>query len=230
MNSTFHCLEAKELKQIIPEDNDEPLVSLEDLGTTIICRHRGQRKHNFLKILIRQTVATKLQDVQRRLQTKYPDRQLVVVEGYRHPYIQEREFLYQFAKLSRQYLSMDVVELEEKVHQWVALPSVAGHPTGGAIDVTLAENGKEIDMSGAIADFSKPADLPTFASGLTRDQQANRLLLHDLMLEGGFAPFYGEWWHFSYGDREWAAFYAKGQTLYSPLYLPDDSFSGGGSN
>ena len=39
-------------------------------------------------------------------------------------------------------------------------------------------------------------DLPTFAQGLTVDQRDLRLLLHDLMLENGFAPFYGEWWHF----------------------------------
>lgn len=35
-------------------------------------------------------------------------------------------------------------------------------------------------------------------------QKENRFLLQDLMLLVGFAPYYGEWWHFSYGDREWA--------------------------
>jgi len=46
-----------------------------------------------------------------------------------------------------------------------------------------------------------------------------RLLLHDLMIEAGFAPYYGEWWHFSYGDAEWAAFYEKSKTLYSLLSM-----------
>ncbi|MDR3125675.1 MAG: hypothetical protein LBU20_01195 [Candidatus Nomurabacteria bacterium] len=27
------------------------------------------------------------------------------------------------------------------------------------------------------------------------------------MMSQGFAPYDGEWWHFSYGDREWAAWY-----------------------
>ena len=63
--------------------------------------------------------------------------------------------------------------------------------------------------------------MPTFAQGLTAAQRDLRLLLHDLMLENGFAPFY-ELWHFSYGDREWAAFYSRAKTVYSPLYLNDE--------
>ena len=38
------------------------------------------------------------------------------------------------------------------------------------------------------------------------------------MVAEGFAPFDGEWWHFSYGDREWAAFYGLSQTLYAHIY------------
>jgi D-alanyl-D-alanine dipeptidase len=37
------------------------------------------------------------------------------------------------------------------------------------------------------------------------------------MVAAGFAPFYGEWWHFSYGDREWAAVYGEPAALYGPL-------------
>ena len=58
--------------------------------------------------------------------------------------------------------------------------------------------------------------MATYAKGLTDEQIKNRKMLHDLMVEEGFAPFYGEWWHFSYGDREWAAFYDK-ETLYAPI-------------
>ena len=92
--------------------------------------------------MVRRAVAVKLQKVQRQLQTQYLARQLVVVEGYRHPYIQGWEFLQQFLMLARQYPTIDVAEIEERVNQWAALPSVAGHPTGGAVDVTLADNGQ----------------------------------------------------------------------------------------
>jgi zinc D-Ala-D-Ala dipeptidase len=72
-------------------------------------------------------------------------------------------------------------------------------------------------MGCGLGDFDDLALIPTFAPGLTDDQRANRALLHDAMVAAGFAPFYGEWWHFSYGDREWAAFYERPAALYGPL-------------
>jgi hypothetical protein len=45
------------------------------------------------------------------------------------------------------------------------------------------------------------------------------------MVACGFAPSYRKWWHFSYGDREWAAFYnTPSGSLYGPVdirLLPD---------
>lgn len=210
---------AKELKQMIGTENGEPLVSFEENQKSLICRQKIEGLLNPSKILVRQTVADKLHKVQMKLQKKYPNRLLVVIDGYRHPLVQEEGFLEQFAILARQHPAMNVQELVEKAHLLVALPSVAGHPTGGAVDVTLCEDGHEIDMGGGIGDITHEDLIPTFAQGLTPAQKENRLFLLDLMLEEGFAPFYGEWWHFSYGDREWAAIYSKPQTLYSPLYI-----------
>lgn len=147
----------------------------------------------FAHVWVRKTVAEKLGRIAG----------LIVAEGYRHPEEQERLFLQELL----------VHQNIEKAHQFIALPSVAGHPTGGAVDVTLP-----LDMGGSIKDFSQPEKLPTFSACITPCQAKNRKLLHDLMIGEGFAPFYGEWWHFSYGDREWAAFYGYPKTLYGPVF------------
>ena len=136
-----------------------------------------------------------------------------VKEGYRSPEKQERMFLEQFAKSGIQ----DLQERIEYTHTFVALPSVAGHPTGGAVDVTI----QGLDMGGEIADFSNPHLMPTYCETITKEQQSNRILLHDLMVSEGFAPFYGEWWHFSYGDKEWAAMHEKSHAIYGTIYLQD---------
>lgn len=73
-------------------------------------------------------------------------------------------------------------------------------------------------MGGRIADFSFPQILPTYSNSITQEQAQRRILLHDLMVAEDFAPFYGEWWHLSYGDREWAAFYNKPEAIYSPIF------------
>lgn len=116
------------------------------------------------------------------------------------------------------YPSLSNEELDSLTHNFIAAPSVAGHPTGGAVDVTIVDSfGNELDMGTKIADFKNPEKIKTFAKGLSKEQKKNRLLLHNILVREGFAPFYGEWWHFSYGDREWACFYKKKKTLYSPI-------------
>lgn len=211
--NTLKIVKTSELKEIVPKENQEPLIDLASERSRILCCPKRE------KILVRKTVADRLKEVQSKLCRLHPAWQLVVVEGYRHPSMQEEDFLRYFCKISRDFPSLELDEVTERVHQWVALPSVAGHPTGGAVDVTLADNGKELKMGSPIADFSCPDVLPTFAAGLKKEHMQRRRLLHDLMIEEGFAPFYGEWWHYSYGDREWAAFYSKKETEYSPLYL-----------
>ena len=71
-------------------------------------------------------------------------------------------------------------------------------------------------MGSSIANYSNLDIIKTYAAGLSANQIANRRRLHDAMIAEGFAPFYGEWWHFSYGDREWAAFYGR-TALYGPV-------------
>jgi D-alanyl-D-alanine dipeptidase len=99
----------------------------------------------------------------------------------------------------------------------IAYPPVAGHPTGGAVDVTLVTDGFDIDMGGVIADFSDEERIRTFSNSVTAFQKENRLMLRELMLSHGFAPFDGEWWHFCFGDREWAAYYGEKAAIYGPL-------------
>lgn len=198
----YRLLKAAELQKIQVNDNGERLV------------YYGEKK-----VLVRESLVTMLDRVQHRLQQLH-DVQLYVADGYRSPEFQERYFLEQFRLQCQKNLSIE--ELIEQTHCFVALPSVAGHPTGGAVDVTLTIDGEEISMGGKIADFNNPDLLPTFSQLILSEQSTWRLLLHDAMLAEGFAPYYGEWWHYSYGDREWAAFYGHSRTLYGSLISPGE--------
>lgn len=169
------------------------------------------------KIFVRKTVAEKLAKVNKILKKEYKFC-LKVVSGYRHPEIQRKYFEKKYQELQKLYPYLKDEELKNLTHNFIAVPEVAGHPTGGAVDVTIVDkNGKELDMGTKIGDFSNLEKIKTFAKGISKKQIKNRLLLHDILVNEGFAPFYGEWWHFSYGDREWAYFYGKERSLYSPL-------------
>lgn len=74
----------------------------------------------------------------------------------------------------------------------------SGHSRGSTVDLTLLEetSGRLLDMGGAF-DYFGERSRPDFIGDLTNGQRKNRLLLRDVMLQGGFRPLSTEWWHFT---------------------------------
>ena len=81
------------------------------------------------------------------------------------------------------------------------------HSFGMAVDITLVyRNGNELDMGTLFDDLSErshPAleDTMLARGELSAEQIANRRLLRDAMIHGGFIGISSEWWHFDCGDR-----------------------------
>jgi D-alanyl-D-alanine dipeptidase len=61
------------------------------------------------------------------------------------------------------------------------------------------------------------SDSFTFSPFIDKEAWRNRQLLRRIMTAVGFAPFDGEWWHFSYGDKEWARYYAERAAIYEQV-------------
>ena len=73
-------------------------------------------------------------------------------------------------------------------------------------------------MGVALDDITADAGrIKTFGENLTGQQISNRMALFQAMTTAGFMPFFGEYWHFMYGDREWAYFSGLGESLYSNI-------------
>jgi D-alanyl-D-alanine dipeptidase len=148
-----------------------------------------------------------------------PGAQLKLVYAYRHPDVQTRYFERESAKIREQYPALSEEEIAERTHCLIAVPEVAGHPTGGAVDLTIIGPHGPLDMGTGIADFADEDLIRFFSTRVTDEQRENRAALRSVMIDErvGFAPFDGEWWHFSYGDREWAAYYALPKAIYGPI-------------
>jgi D-alanyl-D-alanine dipeptidase len=73
----------------------------------------------------------------------------------------------------------------------------SGHTRGSTVDLTIIDltTNKELDM-GSPYDFFGIAS-HVINPSLNKQQQANRLLLRNLMLSNGFKPYENEWWHFT---------------------------------
>lgn len=207
------------LAKIKAGENYEKLVGLSKIAPDIICQYEKKDMLDYVgdQIFVRETVAKMLLACSQKLKAKNQDYSLKVVYGYRHPEVQQNYFDKRKQEIKAQYPELSEEELCAKTHLFVAAPDVAGHIVGGAIDITITSTQGDLDMGTKIADYSDEKKIQTFYKNLTNTQKQSRKLLHDLMTHVGFAPFYGEWWHFSYGDKEWAAFYGHKKSLYSPV-------------
>lgn len=138
--------------------------------------------------------------------------ELEVVCGYRAFSLQNTRFETVKAELEAAH---EGVELLEAVHRRIAVPVVAGHPTGGAVDIHILNSGEPIEMGTPILSPSK--DSYTRSPFVGQQARRNRQLLGVSMSQAGFAPFDGEWWHHCFGDREWAFYFDKPHAIYEQV-------------
>ena len=199
-------------------ESDEPMVVVQEFAPEIICAYNKLDMVPLFgdKFYLRVSVINKLKLAQQKLQVHNLDMNLRIAYGYRHPDIQKKYFDKRKNEVRGKNFGISESDLTLKTHLLTALPDVAGHTTGGAIDLTIQDSNGLLDMGCEIADFSSNL-IETFSVGLTGEQQKNRVLLREVLMEQNFAPFDGEWWHFSYGDREWAAYYNNDYAIYDKI-------------
>ncbi len=135
---------------------------------------------------------------------------LLVMYGFRSADIQKA--LFDQMREQNLALGYEGDELLEETHRQIALPEIAGHPTGGAVDLQIVVDAQPLDFGTNIWEFDRESY--TFSPEIDKKARQNRLLLRSIMTNAGFAPFDGEWWHFSYGDREWAAYNKEPSAIY----------------
>jgi len=206
------------LLQKVLESNEE-MVNISETLKNIICIHENSdmQKYTGQNIWVRKSVAFKLEKASGKLSRLSPNFKLKVVFGFRHPEVQKFYFERRKKLLRQNNSSLSEEELEELADTMSANPKVAGHPTGGAVDITITTQDSDLDMGTRISDFTDAEKIKTFSGNISETQKKNRKLLHDIMTSVGFAPYYGEWWHFSYGDREWTFFYNQPCAIYDQI-------------
>lgn len=220
------CLEEKMVKytdliKIGTSENKEIFTSLSsvNIGNGYVKPFNDMEQLLGSDIYVRRTIAKMLTKAEKKLQKKFSTLSLYVTYGYRSLEIQTERFL---GELSKQKYFANAVELYEETHRYVAVPSVAGHPTGGAIDIIIKDlkTNKIIDFGANQYDYSNKL-IYVFSPNVSKRARENRMLLRNILMSVGFAPFDGEWWHFSYGDREWAYYYKKKKAIYNQIKYED---------
>lgn len=197
----------------------EEMVDVETFGLENGLAYSALEASTGDKLFLRQSVCERLVQVREALEILRPGSRLMLTYAYRSMAIQVSRFNAMRKELG--FGTRSDAEALERTHHFIAVPEIAGHPTGGAIDLLIADKeGKTLDFGTAMHGLERNSYI--FSPFISQEAKNNRLLLRGLMLGAGFAPYDGEWWHFSYGDREWAAFYDLQDAFYTQL---DEDFT-----
>lgn len=104
--------------------------------------------------------------------------------------------------------------MQIEISKYVAIPTrdlmkPSPHLTGGAVDLTLANEQGWIDMGTGFDDFTEKAQLEWYERKASLSPQEKtirdyRRLLRQVMENAGFVSNSEEWWHYDYGNRRWA--------------------------
>lgn len=87
------------------------------------------------------------------------------------------------------------------------------HVSGGAVDITLSAGTGPLALGTDFDSFSPAA----YLTSLETHESTGRTLRRNLywsLVSSGFAPYQQEWWHYSYGDQNWAIFAGQAQSIY----------------
>ena len=193
------------INKVIPIECHEPLVVLSspDIFT------RGE-------VLVRASVSDMLSVVAKSLNSNGV--KLFVYDGYRNNERQRAGWNRVIGNLKKENPKMEDAEIEVAAQKQVARPDGigGGHQTGGAVDLTLCSlNGTPLFMGTEYSEHNKFTK--TSAHIKSEEVRERRKILFRAMRDAGFGNYPNEWWHYSYGDRMWAAYLEKKVCLYDVL-------------
>ncbi|MGN1388404.1 MAG: M15 family metallopeptidase [Bulleidia sp.] len=166
-------------------------------------------KHAEERCMLRRTVYEMLKNASEALEPGYA---FVIWDAWRPFDLQKELFIAYSADIIRDFHLENLPEKEriEFISQFVADPVrnekiPPAHTTGGAIDLTLAEEGTELDFGTGFDAFTDKTNTSWFeAHDEDREIRDRRRLLYHVMTEAGFTNLPSEWWHYEYGDRNWS--------------------------
>ena len=208
----------EEIIKIPIKDNAEKLVNLKDFCPEIIISidPKSRKIQQLPKdtCYIRESVTKRLCKAQRFLPKDY---HLMIWEGHRPLKVQKNMYSDLYNKLKNKHPNCTKEKLKQETDKFVApIEIVPPHSTGGAVDLTIiGPNGKQLDMGTKLDTFTKKSH--TYSKEISKQTMTNRKLLIKVMTKAGFINYPIEWWHWSYGDRYWAAVLKKKYSIYNGI-------------
>lgn len=138
-------LDDPRIRQVDCENRPEKMVSMRGIHKNILIDETRSHIENDSPFFcyMRKDAALRLVRAAEKLPEGW---QFLIKEIYRSPAQQRKCFNDYYEECQKNYPELEKEELYGMTCQFVAPVEVAGHATGGAIDLTLMKDGKEVDM------------------------------------------------------------------------------------
>ncbi len=168
-------------------------------------------------VWLRASVIDKLHQALAHLPSEYG---LEVLDGWRPLAVQAALRESFRANIVAHHPDFTEAQIQAALDDFVADPYRAAmpppHSTGGSVDVALfaCSDGLLLDMG---TDFDE-ADERSFTAALESEihhpARRHRRVLVNAMAAAGFTNLPSEWWHFDFGNQNWAYFSSKPSAVY----------------
>jgi len=198
------------------KDNHEPLVDIKKYCPGIKINLGRDRMKIEKTAYLRRTVAEMLRIAQKNLPKGM---NFIINDAWRPQYIQAEiyfNFIKRFQKMHPKWTRGRIIkEVEEYVADWKGVAS-SGHMSGGAVDIRVVDRrGHKIPMKKRGLTYQQNALsdqklLPTYI-------QKNREIMFSALRGSGLSNYPKEYWHWSYGDYQWAKRNKKKTALYGTI-------------
>ena len=137
---------------------------------------------------------------------------LVILDAYR-PFELQKELFDKYSIIIEKKFHLENYSENDKhnfINKFVSIPdkyNPPAHTTGGAVDVTLAYKDKYLNLGCNFDEFCDRTYTNYYKD--YKDLESinihnNRMILYNSMIKAGFTNLASEYWHYDYGDKNWA--------------------------
>lgn len=183
-------------------------------------------KNGFNKCFLRETVASMLYKASESLPDGY---KFLIWDAWR-PFALQKELFEVYSKDIIKDFHLENMNEEERIKfisQYVADPKEdrdypPAHTTGGAIDLTIVKDDKELNFGTEFDSFSDKTNTTWYEEHNENDEiKENRRFLYYTMINVGFTNLPSEWWHYEYGDQNYSKVTLK-EAIYNGVFSEDE--------
>lgn len=187
---------------IIIKECNEPLVDVKKVCPNVKIDLGRQRKKKEKTAYLRKTVARMIAQAEKELS---PGVTFIIGDAWRPQQVQKQIKKRFIASFSRKNPSWSKKKVLREVEKYVAPANgkfASGHMTGGAVDLRLWSKGRKLPLKSSKLTYQENAR--SLQPKLPKYIQKNRRLMFDALANAGLSNYPKEYWHWSYGDIQWA--------------------------